>query len=367
MSIVQTGTFFTILGALSLLGAAPVARAGSSADTAVGGLNGAAPEAADAGPVESGNRHPLNLHGVVTEDDLKGLPTARLVSLLGDELPWTRRAAAQLLAGKGSDSVHLLLDLLGEEDWRVVRAAQDGLVDALRRVENDSEAESAVRRAVVAALPALKQNLRHEHFFVREGALQCLGALGEDAAAAGEQICAMTADEDFRGVGPTALRTIRAIGVAHFDPGHLFAALETSVKSPYINIRKAAIDLIQTLDEARQRKLIPAMLNALEIPMLDGFTRYHVQAQIARLLHKLEAEGTLPRIIGVLEERGWGDAHRVSQLMPLLARYGPEAAEHLPFLEEFHERIKERRELAAQTREAIEAIRGNARNGGGAQ
>jgi len=97
--------------------------------------------------------------------------------------------------------------------------------------------------------------------------------------------------------------------------------------------------------------------------MNDGYTRFHVQAQIARLLHKLDAEGTVPRIVGILKTKGWGEFHRIEQFMPLLIEYGPEAAEALPVLEDF---AKQKRWADHELlKKAIRAIKNGDATGGG--
>lgn len=316
----------------------------------------------------AGDRGAADFRGVVVADDLEDLPTERLQILLGNELPWTRRSAAEVLAGRSSESVSMFVDLLEHKDWRVVRAAQDGLLIMLRNSNKEpSQDNGAVRQAVIAGIPMLEKTLKHEHYYVRMGALQCLAELGADAAPAGDAICACTDDEDYLGVVPTAFKTIRAVGPPNFDSDRLFTVMEKSIKSPHVDARKAAIDLIEELEEADQRTLIPSMLYALDHQMNDGYTRFHVQAEIARLLQKLEAEGTLPRIIGILEIKGWGESHRVKQFMPLLVKYGPEADEALPFLEDYISIFKKRKtnsDLIVLIQEAIESIRAGEAKGG---
>ena len=152
----------------------------------------------------------IDLHGVVTTDDLSEMPDDRLVNMLGHELPWTRLSAAKALAERGPQSASLFIDRLNEEDWRVVRAAQDGLIALLREANKDEDTDDGneIRSAVIEAIPALKRNLQHEHYYVRMGGLQCLGALGADAAPAGDLICDRTEDEDYLGVVPTDRKSV---------------------------------------------------------------------------------------------------------------------------------------------------------------
>jgi len=303
-------------------------------------------------------------YGVVTTNDLQHVPAERLVALMGHELPWTRLAAARVLAGSGPESVPAFLNALEHEDWRIVRAAQDGLRAMLKGAGGDND---GVRKPIIGGISALQENLKHDHYYVRVGALQCLQALGADAAGAGAEICAATEDEDYLGVVPAAFKTIQAVGADNFDPDRLFSVMQSSIQSKHIAARKAAIDLIEKLDEDRQRTLIPALLYALDHQMNDGYTRYHVQARIARLLQKLGAEGTLPRIVAILGIKGWGESHRIKQFMPLLEKYGPAAEEAVPFLEDYI-RIFEKRgtnsDLVALIRKAIDAIQNEDETGG---
>lgn len=305
----------------------------------------------------AGTGSPVASYGVATTDDLKDVPSAQLIALMAHELPWTRLAAAQVLAERGAESVPAFLSALEQRDWRVVRAAQDGLTAMLRKEGESSD--DGIRESIIAAIPALKANLKHDHYYVRMGALQCFRGMGADAAVAGDEVCAATDDADYLGVVPAAFRTIQAIGAANVDPDRLFTVMERSVRSSHVDARKAAIDLIEKLDEPRQRTLIPALLYALDHQMNDGYTRYHVQAQIARLLQKLDAEGTLPRIIAILSIKGWGESHRINQFMPLLEKYGPEAKAAVPFLEDYIRIFEERRtssDLVVLIRKTITAI-----------
>lgn len=314
----------------------------------------------------------VDLYGVVDADQLTDMPKDRLIALLGNELAWTRLSAATVLAERGPENVAIFIDRLNDDDWRVISAAHEGLLVLLREAKENEEADDSnkVRSAVIDAIPSLKDNLQHDHYYVRIGALKCLGELGPDAAPAGDAICDRTEDEDYLGVVPAAFRTIRQVGPENFDADRLFVVMEHSVKSPNVDARRAAINLIQRLDEPDQRKLIPAMLYALEHQMNDGYTRFHVQAQIARLLQKLDAEGTLPRIIGILKIKGWGESHRVKQFMPLLVKYGPEASEALPFLEDYIAIFKKRKtnsDLIVLIEQAIDAIKNGEPTEGQAQ
>lgn len=301
--------------------------------------------AANTLPAEDGA--PPTIVRVVKADDLQDLETGQLLKLLDHDLAWTRIAAADVLAGRGKESVKLLRERLGDDDWRVVRAAQDGLRIMLKNMakaedEEDAEgdegekeepqADPETRALILEAVPALKKNLENEHYYVRMGALECFRAMGADAAPAGDAICKATEDPDYLGVMPMAFKALEEVGVENFDPDQLFAMMEHSIKSPHLSARRAAFTMIRKLPEEKQRELVPALHYAMENQMLDGFTRFHMQAQIAGLLQKHDLDGTKEHIQNMLEMSGWGAAHRVAKFLPLTKKYGMDI---VPWLEEY--------------------------------
>jgi hypothetical protein len=211
------------------------------------------------------DRFPVPHRLMVTKEDLKEFSKKRLVALMGHELPWTRLAAAQVLADEGGSSVPIFLTLLTHKDWRVVRAAQDGLIVILATAKKSND--DSTRKAVVRAMPELKKTLANKHYYVRMGALDCFRAMGADAKVVINDICVCFNDEDFLGVAPKAAAVVRAIGVENIDPKVLMPVLKEAVRSNKVSIRRPAINLIAKLNETQQRTLISDMLYALKTPM----------------------------------------------------------------------------------------------------
>jgi hypothetical protein len=172
----------------------------------------------------------VDFNGVVTKEDLKNMPIGKLRELTGNELPWTRLSAAQLLADQPKKNIPFFVESLEDKDWRVVRAAQDGIKIILKTPEGKEKGPT--RKKIISAIPSLKKNLKNKHYYVRIGALQCLEAIGPEAAVAGDEICDATEDEDYLGVQPAAFKAIQAVGPENFKPERLFVVMEKSVKSP---------------------------------------------------------------------------------------------------------------------------------------
>lgn len=314
------------------------------------------PKAEDVSKSNSDKKSP-DYRGVVTKDDLKELSSQRLRELMGHENVWVRAAATQALVVRGQESIPILLDALKDQNWRVVSSAQEGICTILKKIAKEKkQKENPEWKEILAGIPSLKKNLKNKHYYVRLTALKCFQAMGQDAAPAGDAICDCTVDEDFLGVQPNALRTIQAVGPENFDSEKFFEVIEKSVKSPHISVRGAAFGMIEKLDEKEQRKFIPAMKYALGHPMIDGYTRFHLQGRIANLQQKLKVEGTKEQIIAILSTKGWGEAHRVTHLVPVLKKYGADASDALPLLEK---KLKSegRKNLVVIIQDAVDTIK----------
>lgn len=303
----------------------------------------------------------IDLHRVVSKDDLKGLSSEHLRELTGHELAWTRDAAVQVLVDRGPENLPFFLNSLEDKDWRVIRAGQDGIHAMLRKTgKAGKENKDPLRKKLLKAIPALEKNLKHEHYYVRMGALRCFQAMGSDAASVGPSICACAGDPDDWGVVPAALSTIKAVGYENFSFKDLFPVMEKCIKSRYLFTRGAAIGLIENLDEKDQRKLIPAMQYALNHWLCDGCSRFNIQAHIARLLQKLNVKGTKEQIIFLLTDNGWGVDQRITLFVPLLEQYGGDAADTIPFLENLLKTYEEhfpKRDKGKIIRETIKKIK----------
>ncbi|MDT8390027.1 MAG: hypothetical protein RRC34_05915 [Lentisphaeria bacterium] len=293
---------------------------------------------------------------ILTEEDVAGLNQDQLIELMGADLAWSRIAAARALADRGAISVPVFQKALADDDWRVVRAGLDGLTRVLSQA---AEAEDdGARKAVAAVVPDIKKTLTNDHYFVRMGALNVLGKLGADAKDTAADVCGLFTDEDFMGVAPTAIKTMAAIGIEHADEKVLMESLGKAIRSADEPVRRAAMGVVAKLEKDTQRKLIPDMIMALQTPMKDGYTRYHLQAKIANLLYDLGEKRALPMSIAILCEKGWGESHRVEQFVPILEKYGPEAISALPLLESFTARFSKYPKTGPMLERAIAKIKG---------
>ena len=292
---------------------------------------------------------------ILTEEDVAGLKQDQLIHMMGTDLPWSRIAAARALADRGATSIPIFQQALADSDWRVARAGIDGLMTVLATADKDQD--ETLRQAVIATIPDVRKALKNKHYFVRMGALKLLGKLGPDAKDAATDACDLFTDEDFLGVAPTAIKTVAAIGVEYVDPKVLMESLAQAIRSRNMSVRGAAVSVVAKLDETRRRKLIPDMINALQSPMKDGYTRFHLQARIANQLYDLGENEALPLSIAILSQKGWGKSHRVSQFVPILEKYGPDAVSALPLLEKFLKGSKAAKDRA-MLEEAIAKIKG---------
>lgn len=293
---------------------------------------------------------------VLTTEDLAGLPQDQLIALMGADLPWSRIAAARALADRGADSIPIFRQALADADWRVVRAGLDGLTAVLNtasKAEDDN-----LRQAVAGTVPDLRKTLTHDHYFVRMGALAVLGKLGADAKDAVTDACGLFTDEDFMGVAPTAIKTVAAIGTEHADEKVFMESLAQAIRSADESVRRAAITVAAKLDEEQRRKLIPDMIDALQTPIKDGYTRFHLQAKIATMLYDLGEKRALPLSIAILAQKGWGESHRVEHFAPVLEKFGPEAVSALPLLESHVKRFEKDPKVGPKLMRAIAAIKG---------
>lgn len=315
--------------------------------------------AADTGKAEGlADNAPMQVNDrlILTTEDVAGLPDGRLIELMGADLAWSRIAAARVLADRGVDSMPIFTQALADDDWRVARAGLDGLMALLTPAIKEEGDD--LREAVVTTVPDIKKALGNNHYFVRMGALKLLGQLGPDAKDAVTEVCSLFTDEDFMGVAPTAIKTVAAIGIENADEKVLMESLANAIRSEDHPVRSAAMVVVAKLEKEKQRELISDMIAALQTPMKDGYTRFHLQAKIARLLYDLDEKRALPMSIAILCQKGWGENHRVAQFVPILEKYGPEAVSALPLLERFKKRFKKDPKVGPMVERAIAKIKG---------
>lgn len=293
---------------------------------------------------------------ILTAEDVAGLSQDQLTELMGADLPWSRIAAARALAERGEASIPIFRKALNDDDWRAVRAGLDGLMAILNTAIKEEDDD--LRQALGTTVPDIKKTLTNDHYFVRMGALKVLGKLGADAKDAVTEVCPLFTDEDFMGVAPAAIKTVAAIGTEHVDETALMESLAEAIRSEYQPVRGAAMDVVTKLEQEKQRKLISDMVAALQTPMKDGYTRFHLQARIARLLYDLDEKRALPLSIAILCQKDWGESHRVTQFVPILEKYGPEAVSALPMLESFTGRFKKDPKTGPMLERAIAKIKG---------
>lgn len=284
-------------------------------------------------------RFPVKDRLMVTKEDLSGLSEADLIKLMGHDLPWTRIAAVHVLAEKGVASIPIFEKALADNDYRVVRAGQDGLIEIMKKA--NKEEDKKTRKAVIETTPALLKTLKNKHFYVRMGALECFKAMGKDAKPAINEICPYFNDEDFMGVAPKAAAVVSSIGVNEIDSEVIVPVLSKAVRSVNMSVRQSAINLISKLDEKDQRKLIPDMIHAMKTPMRDGYTRFQVQGKVADVLEKLEVSEVVPLMIDILATPGWGDVHRINVFVPKIIKHGKDASAAIPLIEKKIEHYKE--------------------------
>jgi HEAT repeat protein len=230
-------------------------------------------------------------------------------------------------AGGVAEAIPLLLPLLEDGNEKVRIAASEALEtlrapQLLPRLKQSAEAPGAgsveLRRyataAGAAAVPFLRERLRHPSDDMREAAALALGELGAKEAAEDLERIARDPDAGVRA------EVVRALGRA----GRI-GPLEEALADPRDDVRSAALEGLERL---KSRDSVPTLLRVAEgkgapgirairllgelgdsraVPVLSRLLREPLLARSAALaLARLDAGGVLPVLLEVLQAPGSG-------------------------------------------------------------
>ncbi|MBK8978461.1 MAG: HEAT repeat domain-containing protein [Planctomycetes bacterium] len=294
-----------------------------------------------------------------------GKSVDELRGLLRSWSPAVRHRAAQALAEAAGDHVPHLLELLGSTSLD----ARYGACQAL----------AALGPRAAPAVAALTGTLGEDDVWLRIQAAYSLAAIGAPARSAVPTMLRLAVRDDrddpreftqrylafclFYPGGALDMRGLLARSLDGVDRELLYPAIRRLLRNDDGRARGAVATVYQHLDLDEIAPLLPAIVQAIEVPSPSG-VMFASGIRLAGLdllaTHRI-AEG-MQLCLQVTEIERWGKQDRIERCLDILARYGGAAKAVLPELRQLATALEEHREanalrpLAQRCRELIAAI-----------
>jgi HEAT repeat protein len=292
------------------------------------------------------------------------LTIEELIERLGSWSPIVRERAAEAIARKRELEVSSIIALLASERL-------DDRLGACHALE-------ALRDRAAAAVPQLRQALKHEDLWLRIRAATALANIGEPAVPAFPDMLEMIAREpsadDPRGMEQRFVSSAifskmlsRGKSLEGVEHDQLRTAIARGLQNQDGRARSEISEVFSRLSFQEIEPLLPAILEAIEQPAPSGeMFADGVRVNGLKVLaqHRIE-EGIQATVDYLRTQNPWASEHRTPEILKILDHYGAAAQRVVPHLREtaalfdagevdFPKHLSEQK--AKAVREAIEKI-----------
>ena len=298
--------------------------------------------------------YPDDLTVVEEEGDYASLTTNELMAHLGNWNPALRRRAADVLARRGDEVLPRLTEALQADDANLragAAMALSGLVshqlrnwqEAHPEITDRAEAHAKIRGELASLLDVFIKLTKDRDRDVRDAAMGALATMAPDSPEAARTVLAMCSDSDVYLAAAAFIRFEK-----HFDPGvvgrdELLMAIRATLDGPFPRSKGHAFRLINKMDDAFQRELIPEYIEHLDWqPMRDTMFGAGGQAEAVRLCAKFKVRELLPRLTTLMDKSMRGPG-LFQPCVEAIRTFGKDAKPILPELKEYIEQMEARR------------------------
>ncbi len=267
---------------------------------------------------------------------LDGLDKAQLLAKLGSWSPVVRERAAMSLAKKKGNPVPTLIRMLDSPRLEDRYGACQALVFS-----------KAVRGS---AVPALRENLKHEDLWLRIEAAEALASIGQPGMVALPELLTMVAkgptEKDPRGMEQRYLsfaifQKMLKGDLSGVDKKLLREAIIAGLQNEDGSARGAISSIYQKLSYEQVKPLLPAIVDAISTAAPSGVMfGGKVRIAGANLLAKHRIREGLPLTITAMAIDKWGKGGRIPQCISILGKYGAGAKPFLPRLRELEKEFE---------------------------
>jgi HEAT repeat protein len=224
-----------------------------------------------------------------------------------------RRLAAFSLMAEGEASMPFILEALGSDDTRVIRAGCDAIAGSfgMNGLGKGNYRDVMTPDIAGAAVPQLLPLIQHEDMYVREGALLALSNCGKAAAAHLDKLTTAADDEDWW-------------------------------------VRSAVAQVLHYVPEPETAEQIAATIKNY-LAEESTFGRNRLRSAVVAMAKR--GHGAEQAVAALIQEAKGDNGYHAGQALGALAEIGPAAKPALPLFEEKLARAKERMAAAKDNAE----------------